>query len=133
MVKPKAIRSSNSLHSMRVRTKMATTDRFDGFTVNIYQDDEGDYLAHFVELPSVSAFAATSEEALNELAEAWAGVRESYEKRGETIPVAPARREYSGSFNVRIDRRVHRALAIEAAQVGVSLNALVAQRLAKHA
>ncbi|MEX3614755.1 MAG: type II toxin-antitoxin system HicB family antitoxin [Burkholderia gladioli] len=65
---------------------MATIDRFDGFTVNVYQDDEGDYLAYFVELPSVSAFAATPEEALNELAEAWAGVRESYEKRGEAIP-----------------------------------------------
>jgi hypothetical protein len=38
--------------------------------------------------------------------------------------------EYCGSFNVRIDRRVHRALAIEATQAGVSLNALVAQRLA---
>lgn len=112
---------------------MATTDRFDGFTVYVYQDDESDYLAHFVELPSVSAFAATPEAALNELAEAWAGVQESYKKRGEAIPVAPARREYSGSFNVRIDRRVHRALAIEAAQAGVSLNALVAQRLAKHA
>ncbi|TAM25884.1 MAG: toxin-antitoxin system HicB family antitoxin [Candidimonas sp.] len=40
-------------------------------------------------------------------------------------------REYSGSFNVRIDRRVHRALAIEAAQAGVSLNALVAQCLVR--
>lgn len=110
---------------------MEKTDRFDGFTVNMYQDDEGDYLAHFVELPSVSAFADTPEQALNELAEAWAGVRESYEKRDEPVPVAPARREYSGSFNVRIDRRVHRTLAIEAAQAGVSLNALVAQRLAK--
>jgi predicted HicB family RNase H-like nuclease len=110
---------------------MATTDRFDGFTVNMYQDDEGDYLAHFVELPSVSAFGATPEEALNELAQAWTGVRESYEKRGEGVPIAPARREYSGSFNVRIDRRLHRALAIEAAQAGLS-NALVAQRLVRY-
>lgn len=110
---------------------MEKIDRFDGFTVNMYQDDEGDYLAHFVELPSVSAFAGTPEQALNELAEAWAGVRESYEKRAEPVPVAPTRREYSGSFNVRIDRRVHRMLAIEAAQAGVSLNALVAQRLAR--
>lgn len=110
---------------------MVANDRFDGFTVNVYLDDEGDYLAHFVELPSVSAFAATPEGALNELAEAWAGVQESYLKSGESVPVAPARREYSGSFNVRIDKRNHRALAIEAAQAGVSLNALVAQRLAK--
>ena len=64
--------------------------RFNGFTVNVYHDDEGDYLAYFVELPSVSAFASTPEEALNELAVAWAGVQESYEKRGETVPVVPA-------------------------------------------
>jgi len=32
---------------------------------------------------------------------------------------------------VRIDRRVHRALAIEAGRAGVSLNALVAEKLAK--
>ena len=36
-----------------------------------------------------------------------------------------------GQFNVRIDKRVHRALAMEAARVGLSLNALVAQKLAK--
>jgi len=47
----------------------------------------------------------------------------------EEIPTAPSRKEYSGQFNVRIDRRDHRALAIEAAQAGLSLNALVAQKL----
>ncbi len=45
--------------------------------------------------------------------------------------MAPSRKEYSGQFNVRLDRRLHRALAIEAAQAGLSLNALVSQKLAK--
>jgi predicted HicB family RNase H-like nuclease len=45
--------------------------------------------------------------------------------------VAPARRKYHGIFQVRIDKRVHRALAIEAERAGVSLNALVAEKLAK--
>ena len=53
------------------------------------------------------------------------------ENRGEPVPVAPARKEYSGPFNVRIDRRVHRALAIEAAKAGVSLNTIVSQKLAR--
>jgi predicted HicB family RNase H-like nuclease len=48
---------------------------------------------------------------------------------GDPTPVAPTRKEYSGRFNVRIDRRIHRALTVEAAQAGVSLNALVAQKL----
>lgn len=104
-------------------------DRFDGYAVNLFLDDDGDWLAHFAELPEVSAFADTPEHALHELATAWEGVKEAYREEGEQIPVAPPRREYSGQFNVRIDRRLHRALAMEAARAGISLNALVAQRL----
>lgn len=110
---------------------MVTKDRFDGYTVNLYLDEDGDWLAHFVELPGTSAFAATPEAALNELAVAWEGIKKSYRKRGEEVPVAPAKKDYSGQFNVRIDKRVHRALAIEAAQAGVSLNAIIAQKLAQ--
>ena len=32
-------------------------DIFDGFTVNLFFDEDGDYLAHFLELPNVSAFS----------------------------------------------------------------------------
>ena len=110
---------------------MAKDDRFDGYAVNIFLDDEGDWLAHFVEMPAVSAFAETPEAALDELAMAWDGVKASYRKSGQDAPIAPARKEYSGQFNVRIDKRLHRALAIEAAQAGVSLNAMVAQKLAQ--
>lgn len=38
-------------------------------------------------------------------------------------------KESSGRFNVRINKRFHRELAMEAAQSGLSLNALVAQKL----
>lgn len=44
--------------------------------------------------------------------------------------MAPSKKEYSGHFNVRVKKRRHRALAIEAAQQGTSLNALVSQKLA---
>ncbi|MBA3493244.1 MAG: type II toxin-antitoxin system HicB family antitoxin, partial [Gammaproteobacteria bacterium] len=36
-------------------------DKFDGFTVNLYLDEDGDWLAHFVELPNISAFADAPE------------------------------------------------------------------------
>jgi len=60
-------------------------NRFDGFTVNLYLNDEGDWFAHFVEMPEVSAFADTPEQALQELAIAWEGVREDYPKHGEVV------------------------------------------------
>jgi predicted HicB family RNase H-like nuclease len=111
--------------------KMKKHDQFDGYTINVFLDEEGEYLAHFVEMPNVSAFGESPEEALSQLATAWEGVKESYQKHGEPVPIAPSRKKFSGQFNVRIDRRLHRALAIEAARAGVSLNAIVSQKLAK--
>lgn len=106
------------------------SDQFDGFSIYLSEDEEGDFLAYFVELPNVSAFASTPEAALHELKIAWDGIKASYQKHDEPIPVAPTKKEYSGQFNIRIDKRVHRELAVEAALCGLSLNALVAQKLA---
>ncbi len=111
------------------KEKLKTGDEFDGYSIYLAEDEDGDFLAHFVEMPNVSAFGATPELALEELKIAWEGVKKSYLKHGEEIPLAPRRKEYSGQFNVRIDKRAHRQLAIEAAQAGISLNALVAQKL----
>ncbi len=105
-------------------------EQFDGFSIYLAEDEDGDFLAHFIEMPNVSAFSDTPETALYELKMAWEGIKESYRKHGEAIPTAPAKKEYSGQFNVRIDRRIHKELAIEAAQSGISLNALVSQKLA---
>jgi predicted HicB family RNase H-like nuclease len=104
---------------------------FDGFSVNIFLDEEGDWIAHFIELPSVSACGDTAEEALNELRIAWEGIKKSYRKHGEPVPVAPSQKKYSGHFNIRVDKRIHKLLAMEATMAGVSLNALVAQKLSQ--
>ncbi|NJN23784.1 MAG: type II toxin-antitoxin system HicB family antitoxin [Acaryochloridaceae cyanobacterium RL_2_7] len=101
----------------------------DGFAINLYQDDEQDWVAHLAELPQISAFGCTPDEALSELHVAWQMVKEDYQESGEEIPVAPSRKDYSGCFNIRIDKRVHRQLAVEAARAGISLNALVSQKL----
>ena len=106
-------------------------DNFDGFSVNLFQDEDGDWLAHLVEMPGISAFADTPAAALTELAVAWEAAKESYQAHNEPVPIAPTRKEYSGQFNVRIDKRLHRRLAMEAGRAGISMNALVAQKLAQ--
>jgi predicted HicB family RNase H-like nuclease len=111
--------------------KQKDQDRFDGYAVELFFDEDNDWLAHLVELPGISAFGPTPEKALKELDVAWAAAKESYAARNVEVPAAPARRQYHGIFQVRIDKRVHRALAIEAERAGVSLNALVAEKLAK--
>ena len=82
-------------------------DDFDGFAVNIFLDEDGDYLAHLVELPNVSAFADTREEALKEVAEAWQCVKESYLQDRKPIPQAPSREEYEGPYNFPVEAQLH--------------------------
>ena len=51
---------------------------------------------------------------------------------GLTIPIPEpiAGRAYSGKFMVRVPPETHRALALQAAEAGVSLNRLISARLA---
>ncbi len=104
-------------------------DDFDGFMVNVFYDEDGDYLAHLVELPNVSAFGPTPAEALAELKTAWELMKECYQEDGEPIPKAPSRQGYEGPFNVPVDKQIFHALTDEAAKAGMSLYALVAQKL----
>jgi len=48
---------------------------------------------------------------------------------GETVPEPIATRRYSGRFMVRIPPELHRRLALEAAEAGVSLNRLASAKL----
>jgi predicted RNase H-like HicB family nuclease len=69
-------------YSCIMMRRLIMNHEFDGFTVFLAEteDEDGEYIAHFVELPNVSAFGETPEEALHELKVAWKGVKESYKK-----------------------------------------------------
>lgn len=49
--------------------------------------------------------------------------------RGEQIPEPIADKNYSGKFIIRIPPEIHRKLAIEAAEAGVSLNRLASAKV----
>ena len=104
-------------------------DDFDGFIVNVFFDQNGDYLAHLVELPNVSAFGATPAEALDELKTAWELMKECYQIDDEPISKAPSLNEYEGPFNVPVDAQLYHFLTEEAAKTGMSLYTLVTQKL----
>ena len=58
------------------------------------------------------------------------GCVEDMRENGESPPEPIADRAYSGKFLVRVPPETHRALALRAAEEGVSLNRLVSARLA---
>lgn len=104
---------------------------FDGFAIKIFLDEDGDYLAHFIELPNVSAFGPTPAQALIELKTAWELMKECYQEDNVPIPKPPARELNDVPFNVSVDPHLYHRLTDEAAKAGMSLNALVEQKLAE--
>ena len=52
-------------------------------------------------------------------------------ENGEKVPEPIAGRPYSGKFMVRVPPDVHKSLAIQAAEAGVSLNRLAGTKLSK--
>ena len=93
------------------------------------EDDE--YVASCLELPSLSWLAATPHDALSGLEQIVADAVADLRQAGEHVPVPLAEQHYSGRFNVRIPATLHRRLATEAAEEGISLNRLVSDRLAR--
>lgn len=82
------------------------------------------------EFPSLSWLTEAPEAALAGIRRVVAKTIAEMKKNGEPIPEALAERKFSGRFVVRVPPEVHRSLAIEAAESGVSLNRLVSARLA---
>ncbi len=54
-----------------------------------------------------------------------------YEKDGDPLPRATAKRGYSGKFNLRLGRELHEQIAITAIKQGQSLNKLCVDAIKK--
>ena len=92
------------------------------------EDDE--HVGLCAEFPSLSWLAPTPTGALSGIRRLVGECLADMHASGETAPVPMADRTYSGKFVVRVPPESHRALAIQAAEQGVSLNRLVNSRLA---
>ncbi|WP_045213062.1 type II toxin-antitoxin system HicB family antitoxin [Desulfonatronovibrio magnus] len=93
--------------------------------------EDSEYLGVCVEFPSLSWLSATPEAALKGIRHIVAEVIEDMQENGEVIPQPIAKKNYSGKFMVRVPPEVHRNLAIQAAEAGISINRLVSSRLSQ--
>ena len=92
-----------------------------------------DWVVDYPDLPGCSGAGDSIEEAIEEAEinkELWL---EATIKAGKELPIPSTSfsEEYSGKFNLRIPKSLHRELALQAEADGVSLNALCATFLAK--
>ena len=106
---------------------MLENDRYT-YRVTWSEEDE-EYVGLCAEFPSLSWLAAQPEEALRGIRRVVAEVVADMRTSGETVPEPIALHHYSGKFMVRIPPEIHRQLAMEAAEAGVSLNRLASAKL----
>lgn len=103
----------------------------DKYTFQVcWSETDQEYLATVLEFPSLSWLDPDRGEAEAGLLSLVAEVVEDLQDNGEPVPQPLGAREYSGKFNVRTSPSLHRRLAIAAKTEGISLNALVNQKLA---
>jgi predicted HicB family RNase H-like nuclease len=103
----------------------------DKYTYRVtWSEEDGEFVGLCAEFPKLSWLAADPEEALKGIRLVVKDCVEDMAESGEDIPKPIATRQYSGKFMVRIPPDVHRHLATEAAESGVSLNRIASAKLA---
>ncbi len=104
--------------------------RNDHYTYRVtWSEDDSEYIGLCVEFPSLSWLAPEPEAALQGIRQVVADVVADLQANNEPIPEPLASKKYSGRFMVRIPPELHRQLALEAAESGVSLNRLASDKL----
>ncbi len=95
-----------------------------------WSQEDSEHVGLCAEFSSLSWLAPTPEKALAGIRRLVSEVVTDLQSTGEPIPDPLSERQYSGRFMVRVPALVHRALATEAAEQGVSINRLVSAKLA---
>jgi predicted HicB family RNase H-like nuclease len=104
----------------------------DRYTYRVtWSEEDGEYVGLCAEFPSLSWLDSTPETALKGIRQLVAKVVADLEASGEPVPEPIAVRQYSGKFIVRVPPEIHRQLALEAAESGVSLNRIVSAKLSQ--
>jgi predicted HicB family RNase H-like nuclease len=108
------------------------TLRNDRYTYRVtWSPEDSEYVGLCAEFPSLSWLAAGPEAALHGIRKVVADVVKDLKTNRETVPEPLASRRFSGKFMVRVPPDIHRHLAVEAAEAGVSLNRLVSAKLSR--
>ena len=103
----------------------------DRYTYRVtWSEEDGEHVGLCAEFPSLSWLARTPEDALKGIRKVVAEVVRDMKASGDQVPEPLASRRFSGRFMVRVPPSVHRRLAVEAAESGISLNRLASAKLA---
>lgn len=96
-----------------------------------WSDEDNGCIATAPELPGLSAFGKTQEEAVSELKVAAEAYLEALKESGQALPVPEKLSPYSGQIRLRMPKSLHAKLASAAAGDDISLNTYIVSLLSK--
>lgn len=97
----------------------------------IFSGEDNAWVGLCAEFPSLSHISDDQLEALSGINSLVEAVVEDMLENGEKPPEAISSKLYSGKISTRVTPEMHRDLAMEAAEAGVSINRLVNQKLSR--
>jgi len=104
----------------------------DRYTYRVtWSEEDNEHVGLCAEFPSLSWLAKDPDAALKGIRKLVQEVVSDMRKEHESIPEPIALKQYSGKFMVRVPPQVHKKLAVEAAESGVSLNRLASLKLSQ--
>ena len=96
----------------------------------IWSPEDEQFVGLCAECPSLSWLEPDPDDAFSGIRRLVSEILEDMNTTGETPPEPIAEQPYSGNLTVQVPPEVHRALALRAAEEGVSINRLVSTKLA---
>lgn len=97
----------------------------------VWSEEDGEHVGLCTEFPSLSHLDSTPVKAMKGIMSLVKNVVVDMIENGEEAPEPLMEKKYSGKFVVRILPNEHKMLAVQAAEMGISLNKLASTKLTR--
>lgn len=95
----------------------------------VWSEEDQLHIARCIELSNIAAHGETAKDALVELEKVVSETLQWMQEDGEEIPKPLSTRNFKGKLTLRVPSDVHRKLATESVEQGVSINQLILSKL----
>ncbi|MDH5544444.1 MAG: type II toxin-antitoxin system HicB family antitoxin [Gammaproteobacteria bacterium] len=97
----------------------------------LWSEEDQEYVGLCAEFPGLSWLESTQEKALKGIMTLVNETIDELKTNGEHVPEPLSTKTFSGKFMVRVPPEIHRQLAVQAAESGISLNRIASAKLSK--
>lgn len=113
-----------------IKNKQQNSPKTEHYLYSVgWSDADEAFVSRVAEFPLLAAHGDTQEDALREIKSVVEFVLSDLRESGEPVPEPFGKRSFSGRLVLRMPEYMHRQLALEAMQQGISLNQLLNLKL----